>query len=376
MPRPICAHINLSAMSHNLDVIRRSSASAAPSAGIWAVIKANAYGHGLENAVSGFAQADGLAMLDFEEAKRCRFTGWSKPILMLEGPFDLTDLEQAARDGLSLVIHQTTQIDWLERLPLGCQLDLYLKLETGMNRLGFDPQDYRAAYERLLRLQTVGTVRSITHMTHFAQADQADGLQAPMRTFVQTVRGLAGEWSVSNSAASLMHAPAVDQSAKAADTRHWVRPGICLYGGSPMEHLSSSQLDLRSAMSLRSELISTRYVQAGEGIGYGYLYRATRPMRVGVVACGYADGYPRHAPSGTPASVLGVQVPIVGRVSMDMMMVDITDHPTAQVGSEVVLWGAGGPSADDVARCAGTISYELLSGVTARVPRQVVNQRP
>jgi alanine racemase len=379
MPRPICASINCVALSENLasvkQILSQAQLQGHPSQKIWAVVKANAYGHTIEAALVGFADADGLALLDFEEAARARKMGWVKPILMLEGAFDRSDLTVAQSLGLTLVIHEPRQLAWLAEGPLVEPLNVYLKMNTGMNRLGFEPDNYRDAFESLQGLVRAGKVHEITHMTHFACAERTDGLEAPMALFLEAVSGLPGHWSVSNSAATLAHSTAFALRWAPAGTTVWNRPGICLYGGSPLEEQSAADLGLRNAMTLRAQLIGIQQVRAGEGVGYGHTFVAPKDMRIGVVACGYADGYPRHAPTGTPVGIDGTRATLVGRVSMDMITVDLSDHPQAQVGDVVVLWGDGGPTADDVAQCAGTISYELLTAVTARVPRRFINAR-
>jgi alanine racemase len=379
MPRPICASINCVALSENLasvkQILSQAQLQGYPSQKIWAVVKANAYGHTIEAALVGFADADGLALLDFEEAARARKMGWVKPILMLEGAFDRSDLTVAQSLGLTLVIHEPRQLAWLAEGPLVEPLNVYLKMNTGMNRLGFEPDNYRDAFESLQGLVRAGKVHEITHMTHFACAERTDGLEAPMALFLEAVSGLPGHWSVSNSAATLAHSTAFALRWAPAGTTVWNRPGICLYGGSPLEEQSAADLGLRNAMTLRAQLIGIQQVRAGEGVGYGHTFVAPKDMRIGVVACGYADGYPRHAPTGTPVGIDGRRATLVGRVSMDMITVDLSDHPQAQVGDVVVLWGDGGPTADDVAQCAGTISYELLTAVTARVPRRFINAR-
>jgi len=381
MPRPICALIDIAALSHNFNAVKRAVLSAqarrqAPGH-IWAVVKADAYGHTLAAAIAAFEQADGLAMLDFEEAVRCRQAGWDKPILMLEGTFGAADLSEAVQLGLSLVVHDPSQLSLLEAQAskIAAPLDIYLKMNTGMHRLGFEADDYLHAFKRLKALQQAGKVGDITHMTHFASAEQVDGVQAPMARFKATVGRLEGGWCVSNSAAALAHTNPLVEHWVPPTTGLWIRPGICLYGGSPFADRPAAEFDLKSAMTLRSELIGVRAVQVGEGVGYGHTFVAEKPMRIGVVACGYADGYPRHAPTGTAVSVAGVRTRVVGRVSMDMLTVDVSDLPQAGVGDEVVLWGAGGPTADEVAQAAGTISYELMTAVTARVPRRLIFPR-
>ena len=376
MPRPIKALIHLDALRHNL---ARAQAALGGSSKVWAVVKANAYGHGIEPAVAAFEAADGLALLDLDEAVRAREAGWTKPILQLEGPFDPSDLEVARQYQLTPVIHHLEQLQMLEASSGTDCLDLYVKLDTGMTRLGFVPEDFDAALQRVGRLQSAGRVGKVTLMTHFACADRADGLEEPLARFLAMAGGEIGQgvgqsirtWCLSNSAACLMHAKRIENFAREHDRALWSRPGICLYGGSPLNDLTAADLGLMPAMTLCSELISVKQVAAGQGIGYGYTFVTDRPMRVGVVACGYADGYPRHAPTGTPVSVAGRQTRILGRVSMDMIMVDLSDMADVGVGAKVVLWGEQGPTADEVAKAAGTISYELLSGVTARVPRLV-----
>lgn len=381
MPRPICALIDIAALSHNFHTVKRAVLQAqsqreAPSQ-FWAVVKADAYGHTLQAAIAAFEQADGLAMLDFEEAARCRQAGWTKPILMLEGLFTPSDLAEVIRLGLSLVVHESSQMACLEAQPeaLDTPPNVYLKMNTGMHRLGFEAEDYLIAFERLEALQKAGKVGSITHMTHFAYAERVDGVQAPMARFKSTLEKLAGSWCVSNSAAVLAHTNALTAHWVPPTTGLWFRPGICLYGGSPFDDRPAAAFDLRNTMTLKSELIAVRAVKKGEGVGYGHTFVADKPMRIGVVACGYADGYPRHAPTGTPVSVMGVKTRVVGRVSMDMLTIDLSERPESAVGDEVVLWGDGGPTADDVAHAAGTISYELMTAVTARVPRRLIFPR-
>lgn len=373
MPRPIQARIHASALRHNLGHVRSVLANAPTPSKTMAVVKANAYGHGIENAISGFQSADGIALLDLEEAARARAAGWEKPILLLEGPFEATDLRAVRELGLTPVIHHEGQLDMIDEIGLG-SFDVYLKMDTGMTRLGFTASNYEAAFARVEQLRRSGKIGNITCMTHFACADLTDGLDEPLREFVSMVGGRDGEWCFSNSAACLKHAKRVGALAQLHGHSLWSRPGICLYGGSPLRDQTASELNLRPAMTLRSKLISVKDVEVGQGVGYGHTFVADKPMRVGVVACGYADGYPRHAPTDTPIAVNGHMTRLIGRVSMDMITVDLSAVPDADavVGTEVVLWGQNGPSADDVAQAAGTISYELLSGVTARVPRELV----
>jgi alanine racemase len=320
------------------------------------VIKANAYGHGIERAARAFGAADGFAVLDFQEAERLRSSGVAQPILMLEGFFKPADLELLTRHALTPAIHNPEQVEMLKRATLGGEIDVYLKVNSGMNRLGFGVESMRPAYHALRRHPQV---KSVTLMTHFADADGPGGVKEQLAWFEEVTEPLeVSGRSLANSAALL----------RFPETRgDWVRPGIMLYGCSPFADRTAESLDLRPAMTLGSEIIATQQLRAGERIGYGLSYEAAGAMRVGIVACGYADGYPRHAPTGTPVLVNGKRTRIVGRVSMDMISVDLSDLRDAGIGSPVTLWGEG-LSADEVGAAAGTLSYELLTKVTARVP--------
>ena len=355
MPRPISASVSLSALAHNLAEARRR----APGSRIWAVVKAHAYGHGLPAAIRGFTGADGLALLEFDNARRLRALGWRGPILMLEGPFGPEDVAMAGEFGLSLVVHDASQIEWL-RAHEGKAIDVWLKLNTGMNRLGLDPESAASTQRELSVLPAVGTV---SLLTHFSDADRPGGAAAQIERFDRATLDLPGSRSLANSAA-LCDLPQTH--------RHWVRPGIMLYGSSPFADRSAASLGLRAAMTLRAALIGTQTLEAGDTVGYGSSFTAPGPMRIGIVACGYADGYPRHAPTGTPVEVAGVRTRTVGRVSMDMMAVDLEPAPDAGVGAPVELWGERVP-VDEVAASAGTIGYELLCAVAPRVPMHVVD---
>ncbi|QEI06063.1 alanine racemase [Pigmentiphaga aceris] len=364
MPRPISASISRAAFAHNLATVRRHLAAAAATAGnapprIWSVIKANAYGHGIERAVAGFSESDGLAMLDLNEAVRCREAGWVGPILLLEGFFQPADLDLVSRYHLTVSIHCDEQLRMLEAARFSRPVDVFVKLNSGMNRLGFKGGYFLAAHRRLSALQQSGVVGSVGSMTHFATADGPEGIADQATRFRAAVSGLEGPLSLCNSAATLRFPE------YAAD---WVRPGVALYGASPFNDQTAEQFGLRPVMTLRSELIGTQTLDAGEAVGYGHRYRAERGTRIGVVACGYADGYPRHAPTGTPIVVGGVRTQTIGRVSMDMLAVDLSNVPDAVVGTPVVLWGEGGPSVDEVAQAADTIGYELLCALAPRVP--------
>ncbi|MBI3140757.1 MAG: alanine racemase [Rhodocyclales bacterium] len=353
MTRPIRATIDLSALRGNFAVARRHAGAAR----LWAVVKAHAYGHGLLRAARALGDvADGFALLDIGEAVALREAGLRQPILLLEGFFGADELPLLAEHRLTPVLHSLEQVEMLASVALPSRLPIYLKLNTGMNRLGFSAAAFPAV---LAALERAPQVEGITLMTHFADADGERGITEQLARFAQITAGCRHPVSLANSAA-LLHFP---------ETRAgWARPGIMLYGASPYPDLASAEeLGLRPAMTLSSELIAVHELQPGERVGYGGLFTAAAPMRVGTVACGYADGYPRHAPTGTPVLVAGRCTRTLGRVSMDMLAVDLTNLPEAGVGQPVVLWGEGLP-VEEVAAAAGTISYELLCALAPRVP--------
>lgn len=367
MPRPILATVHTAALRHNLQRAR----AAAPDARVWAVVKANAYGHGIERAFDGLRGADGFALLDLAEAERLRALDWRGPILLLEGVFEPRDLELCSRLGLWHTVHSTEQIDWLAAHKTHTPHRVFLKLNSGMNRLGFTPAAFRSAWARL---NAMPQVDEISLMTHFSDADGARGIAHQVAAFEAVTADLPGERSVCNSAAILRHARGpLRGSAGGTLAADWVRQGIALYGGAPdhPEH-TAAHWDLQPAMTLASRVIGVQSLQPGDTVGYGSTFTAPAPMRIGVVACGYADGYPRHAPTGTPVLVDGRRTRVVGRVSMDMITVDLTGLDSAGLGSEVVLWGRASSGAvlpvDEVAHAAGTIAYELTCAVAPRVP--------
>ena len=351
MPRPIQAHIDLSALENNLQVARR----AAPSALVMSVIKADGYGHGLLRVAEALSATDGFALLDIQDAVQLREAGFRQAILLLEGFFGAEDLPIIAEYDLTSVIHSAEQIDLLDAYSGNRTLDVWLKVNTGMNRLGFVPQQVAQAMEQLRRHRAV---RDITLMTHFANADEARGVAEALALFNDVAAPHRVARSLANSAALLRYPETHGD---------WVRPGIMLYGASPFAEVSAQQLGLRPAMTLSSTIIATQDLRAGDEVGYGTLFRAEHAMRIGIVACGYADGYPRHAPNGTPILVDGQRSHTVGRVSMDMLYVDLSALPQADVGSRVVLWGEGMP-VEEVALAAGTVSYELMCALSRRVP--------
>jgi alanine racemase len=349
MSRPIRATIHLSALSHNLDVARRRATHAR----VLAVIKANGYGHGMLRVARALAAADGFAVLTVQEAVTLREAGFTQEILLLEGFFTPDELPLLTQHRIATVVHAQWQLDALLRFPEATNIPLWLKANSDMNRLGFQASEFPGALDALQRAGAKPTL-----MTHFARADESDGIAGHLTCFNALSQHAELPRSLANSAALLSY-PQTH-----AD---WVRPGIMLYGASPLPQQSAAELGLRPAMTLSSEVIALRNIKAGDKVGYGGAFQAPCDLRIGIVACGYADGYPRHAPTGTPLLVNGRRSRVIGRVSMDMLTVDLSDISEANVGTPVTLWGNGMP-VEDVAAAAGTISYELLCAVAQRVP--------
>jgi len=357
MARPLVAQIDLAALAANLARAR----AFAPGSQVLAVVKADAYGHGLMRVLPALSAADGFALIELDNAVRLRERGERRPILLLEGFFEAAELDTFAHHALAVVVHSIEQVEMLERARPVRPLDVYLKINTGMNRLGVAPQNARAIAERLDRAAGVGSLRL---MTHFASADEENGIEEPLARFRAACAGLPYPRSLANSAGVVRFGDIGGDI---------VRPGIMLYGGTPFAGRSAQSLGLAPVMTLRSKLIALQTLAPGDIVGYGGKFVAAQPMRIGAVACGYADGYPRHAPNGTPVLVDGTRVPTAGRVSMDMITVDVSLLPDARVGSDVVLWGEGLPI-DDVAHAAGTVGYELMCAVAPRVPFVVQGQ--
>ncbi|MBK5971001.1 MULTISPECIES: alanine racemase [Thiorhodovibrio] len=354
MSRPIRAQVNLAAIQHNHRLARQLAGGAR----VVAVIKANAYGHGAVTVARALAaEADAFAVACSEEALELRESGIHNPILLLEGIFDPVELETLERLALMTVVHDQRQLQWLLNARPRQPLRVWLKVDTGMHRLGLAPEQAVAAYRQLASCPHVG---ELVLMSHFARADEADPAPTDrqLARFASLSDTAAGPRSLANSAAILTR----------PDTHaDWVRPGIMLYGLSPLEQGHPHADALQPAMCFESELTAVRELPAGAAIGYGGRFVCQRPTRVGVVAAGYADGYPRHAPDGTPVAVNGQRTRLIGRVSMDMLTVDLTDQPQAKPGDPVELWG-NLVSANEVAAASGTISYELLTGLSRRVP--------
>ncbi|CCW32606.1 alanine racemase [Xenorhabdus nematophila] len=351
MPRPILATIHLNAFRHNLAVIRQRIGKSK----IWSVVKANAYGHGLDRIWQSLMQTDGFALLDMNEAIYLREQGWQEPILLLEGFFKSTDLQIINTYSLTTAVHSYWQLEEIEKITLDKPIDIYLKLNSGMNRLGFTPKEYPQAASMAAGIKNIN---SVTLMSHFPNSDNEIGVREQL-SVIERLQMNSLPHCLANSGAVLWH-PETHQD--------WVRPGIILYGASPSgKWCDIADVGLKATMTLQSEIIAVHTLSKGEKIGYGSRYTTQKTMRVGTVACGYADGYPRHAPTGTPIMVDGVRTQLLGAVSMDMLTVDLTPCPQANIGSVVELWGEDLP-VDEVAESAGTIGYELLCALTRRVP--------
>lgn len=353
MSRPIIAQINSTALETNLNIIRQH----APKTRIWSVVKANGYGHSLAAVLQGLRKTDGFALLDLNDAVMLRENGWNGPILLLEGFFNQTDLMVIDHYRLTTVIHSVWQIKALSHITPKLPLYIYLKLNSGMNRLGFDTISFFDAWHTIKQLKQV---KHITLMTHFADSNKLENIERQMKVVSHVNKKLRGTYCLANSAAILWHSQTHAQ---------WIRPGIILYGASPSGKWKDIEIyKLQVAMTLQSKIIAIQKLPIGEGyIGYGSkLYLSHKTQYIGIVACGYADGYPRHAPAGTPILVDGTYTKTIGTVSMDTLMVDLDPCPQATIGSLVELWGKH-IKIDDVASAAGTLSYELMSKVMPRV---------
>lgn len=368
MSRGTVAEIDLSALQHNFSVVeklitREKITSNSSPRQILAVVKSNAYGHGAEQVVHSLPTADGFGVAFIEEALPLRKLT-QQPLLLLEGVFTVAELALAAQQKLDVVIHSLWQAEMLESASLKSPINIWLKVNTGMNRLGLSATDILELYQRL---KAHKQIRRIRLMSHFACADvpQNSFNQCQLQQFKQISQSLNEpiETSMANSAALITQADAL---------LDWVRPGIMLYGGSPVQNQTAEQLNLRPVMTLRSRIIATQLVKAGESVGYGQQWVAARDSEIGIVAVGYGDGYPRVLPSGTAVLVDGQRASLIGRVSMDMIAVDLGAVRGAKVGSGVTLWGKGLP-ADEIAAAAKTISYELFCQLSSRVERVVLS---
>ena len=362
MTRPIRAEISLAALRHNYALAKLK----APRTKIFAVVKANAYGHGFKRVAAALADADGFATLELDSAVQLRDAKIASPILLLEGFFSEKELPTYVQQQLTSVVRDLEQIKQITAATLAKPLDIFLKFNTGMNRLGLKGPLSGYAINMAASHRNIGAV---TFMTHFANADVEGGVAAQLARFDDIVKAAEPVFGKKSFGQSVANSAALLRSPQTH--RDWARPGIMLYGSSPFADVSAEWLGLKPVMALRSEIIGVQALDPGDSVGYGGVFTAKKKMRVGVVACGYADGYPRHAPGGndhgTPVIVSGKRTRTIGRVSMDMLVVDLTDLPHVHVGAPVTLWGEG-LSADEVAHASGTVAYELFCAVAPRVP--------
>ena len=353
MARPTSATIHIDALRHNLSELRRR----APNSRIMAVVKADGYGHGLERVSRALAGADAFGVAALSDAERLRAAGLSQPIVLLSGFDDADDLPQLRRLNVDTVVHHSSQLEMLTQAEAGDPIRCWLKVDSGMHRLGFPPGQVREVHARLSSLANV--VGDVVLMSHFASSDEFDqpDTLTQTRAFAAATEDLAGARSMANSAAVLGWPQTHGD---------WVRPGGALYGVSVVDGRSGADFGLRPAMTLSTRLIAVNRIEKGERIGYAGAWTCPEDMPVGVAAIGYGDGYPRHVPAGTPVLLNGRAVPIIGRVSMDLMTLDLRSQPEARPGDAVVLWGEGLP-VEDVAAAADTIGYELICSITRRV---------
>lgn len=352
MTRPAEVVVDLAALTDNFNRVR----DLAPRSRVIAVVKANAYGHGVERVARALREADAFGVACLEEARVLRRAGIKQRVVLLEGCYAAAELDEAAALRLDPVVHENSQIEMLEQARPPVPLDVWLKIDTGMHRLGFDARDAGAVYRRLRALDSVATIRLMSHFANAnARGDTMTGAQ--LRRFLEAGRALDAEWSIANSAGVLAYPEAHGD---------WVRPGIMLYGVSPFDDGDAVREGLTPVMTLRSRLISVRRLRAGEPVGYAAAWRCPEDMPVGVVAVGYGDGYPRHARAQTPMLVAGGRAGLVGYPSMDMLSVDLRRCPHARVGDRVVLWG-GEPGVGEIAGHAGTTPYALLTAVRRRL---------
>lgn len=353
MSRPARVVINLTALRHNLERVRRL----APQARVMAIVKTDAYGHGITRVARALSGADAFGVACLEEARQLRAHGITRPVILLEGAYAASELAEIGQLGLDVVVHELTQVEMLESASPDHPLQVWLKVDSGMHRLGILPADFPGVWQRLQECRAVA--QPLRLMTHLATASERmhPMTHLQLEAFHQLCGQLPVEKSIANSAAI---------TALPESHAEWVRPGLMLYGVSPMNDSLAASEGLMPVMTLQSRLIAIKGLHQGDPVGYGATWHCPEDMPVGVVAAGYGDGYPRHAPSGTPVLVNGKRVPLIGRASMDMLIVDLRTQPGAAVGDPVILWGAGLP-VEEIARHADTIPYELLCGVHKRL---------
>lgn len=360
----VYAKIYPQAVANNLAILKRALAreDGGDAPRVWATVKADAYGHGVAHIMTGLRAADGLAVMHLTDAHICRDAGWSGPILVMAGLAHASEIALLDMPDLHLLLSREPQLQWLAAAPaLRATPTVWLRFRGDIGMVGFDAASYRSAYAQCQSLAGTGRIRGqIGHLNHFGSAERTDGIDEACARFQAVTHDLPGPRSTSNSAAIMRHRGH-------AATNDWVRPGLTLYGASPLADRSAADLGLLPAMSLHARVLDIRTLAAGDRIGYGGNFQAPSPLTVGLVNCGYADGYPRHAPAGTPVMVAGQLTRTLGTVTMDLMTVDLTGL-NADVGAPVVLWGDPKLPVERVAASMGTIAAELLTGLTRRVP--------
>ena len=358
--RPLKAIINHQALLTNLNHVKKI----ANQSKVMSVLKANAYGHNLLDVAKTLNSSDGFAVLSINEAIQLRENNFKQTILLLEGFFDKDEVNIASELRINVTVHNQRQIELINKAKPSFPINIHLKVNTGMNRLGFMPDEINYLLESL---NSNPYIEDIVLMTHFSTADEKEGIEKQLGIFNLISDNYNYSASVANSAAIIRY----------PESRlDWVRPGIMLYGLSPFKDKTAKELELIPAMTLMSEIIAVQNIKAGSSVGYGLDFKANKVMRIGIVACGYADGYPRHAKNGTPVAIDGHLSSLVGRVSMDMLYVDLTKIPSANIGSKVELWGEK-VSVDSVAQFSGTVGYELICAISAsqRVPLRNINAK-
>lgn len=352
MSRPTYMNIDLGALQHNLQRVHEL----APGCSVIAMVKANAYGHGIERVGKALKDADALGVASLEEGLKLREAGIRQPIVLMEGLFFEDEIAEAEKNHFTLVVHHRAHVDLLENAQVQTPFPIWLKVDTGMHRLGIHPSELESLYHRLMTFKSVK--KPIGLMTHFAQADtpQSHATEDQLAIFTNVTQHLAGPRSLANSAAIL---------SRPATHADWVRPGLMLYGAAPFAGKTGKDYGLLPVMTLWSRLIAITQVAKGEKVGYGGTWEAPEDLKIGVVGVGYGDGYPQFAKNGTPVLVNGVECPLAGRVSMDMLTVDLRHQPNAKIGDPVILWGAGLP-VERVAEFSNTSAYEILTRMTPR----------
>ena len=353
MTRPARVVIDQAALRHNLAQVR----ALAPRSKVMAIVKADAYGHGITRVAMALRSADAFGVACLEEARELREAGITQPLVLLEGPYSAAEMDEISALKLDIVVHDQSQLSILEKTRVSRPVAVWLKIDSGMHRLGFLPENVGPVWKRLNKCSSVAdNIRLMTHLANANQRnDEMTGTQ--LDCFRSVTADFPGEKSIANSGGVIAYPESH------AD---WVRPGLMLYGASPMNDSTSREENLLPVMTLETKIIAVKILRANDPVGYGATWRCPEDMPVGVVAAGYGDGYPRHAPSGTPVLVNGRRASLIGRASMDMLTVDLRNQPEARVGDPVILWGAGLP-VEEIAAHAGTIPYELLCGVHKRL---------